>query len=132
MSKSFGDQFSESLGKTQKPEFRQTYEAIRKIADGIRNALSKGRPGKLEVALEPGYLTNMGQQFRLRLSIPARKWEETLLRAYIPVDGFPVKLDLGEEEPVPCRDTAELEQAVLKVLKKPEIDSRLTIVRESL
>jgi len=132
MSKSFADQLSENLGKTQTPGFRQAYEALRKIAVGIRDALSKGQAGKLEVDLKPGYVTNMGQQFQLRLSIQARKWEETLLRAYIPVDGFPVKLDLGEEKPVPCADIAELEQAALDFLKKPEIDSRLTIVREFL
>jgi hypothetical protein len=132
MSKRFADQFSKNLGKSRKPKSRQAYEALRNIADGIQVTLSKGRAGKLKVGLEPGYVTNLGQQLRLRLSIPARKWEETLLRAYIPPDGFPVNLDLGEEEPVPCRNTAELEEAVLKFLKKPEIDSRLTIVRESL
>lgn len=133
MAKSFAERFSENLGKSQKPEFRKAYNALENVARGIRDTLrSPGSQHNLDVELEPGYITNLGQQFRLRLSIPTRKWQDTLLRAYIPTDGFPVRLDLGEEEPVTCADQGEIERAVLGFLTRPEIDGRLTIVRDLL
>lgn len=132
MNKTFTEQLSESLGKAQAPEFQAAYKALREIADGIQQVVSNGKSGQLEVSLEPGHVTNIGQQFRLRLRVPARKWEETLLRAYVPSGGFPVKLDLGKEDLVPTGNATELQQTVLDFLKTPEIDSRLTSVRELL
>jgi len=132
MSKSFADRLSDDLKNAQKPEFGQAYKALREIAEGIREALSKGAAGQLDVVLEPGYVTNLGQQYRLRLGIPARKWEETLLRAYIPSEGFPIKLDLGDEEPVTCGDRKQLDDAVLRFMKKPEVANRMSTVREML
>jgi len=132
MGKKFADQLSENLGKAQKPEFDQAYKELREIAEGICEALSKGKPPGLEVRLEPGYATKLGQQFRLRLGVPARKWQETLLRAYIPVDGFPINLDLGEELPKPCVNAQELQKAVLDFMNKPEVAGRMSVVRELL
>ena len=60
MSKSFAERLSEDLGKAQKPEFDQAYTELRSIADGIHEAVSKGKSG-LEVKLEPGYtILHMG------------------------------------------------------------------------
>ena len=131
MNKSFAERLSEDLGKAQKPEFDQAYAELRGIAEGICAAVSKGKPG-LEVTLEPGYTTNLGQQFRLRLAVPTRNWSETLLRAYLPSEGFPVNLDLGDETPVACADKQALDDAVLRFMRKPEIANRMSIVRDML
>ncbi len=131
MSKSFAKKFAESLGQAQKPGFREAYDTLRGIADGIRKTLSAGKKKGVVVDLEPGYATNLGQQFRVRLRVPARGWDQNLFRAYIPPDGFPISLDLDGEQPVTCPDAASLEQAVLDFLRKPEIDGRLTVLRES-
>lgn len=132
MSKSFADRLSDELENAQQPEYDRAYRALRDIAEGIREFVDKSKTGQLDVDLEPGYVTNLGQQFRLCLGIPTRKWGETLLRAYIPSDGFPVKLDLGDEESVSCGNKQELDDAVLRFMKKPEITNRMSTVRELL
>ncbi len=73
MSKSFAEKLSESLRKEPNKEFVAAYVALREIAEGIRNAVG-GKSTSLEVELEPGFVTNLGQQIRVTLKLPARNW----------------------------------------------------------
>ena len=110
----------------------QAYKALHDVAQGICEALSKDKSAQLDVELEPGFMTNLGQQYRLRLRIPARKWEETLLRAYIPSGGFPVSLDLGDEQPEACDDKSQLDESILRFMNRPEIAHRMSIISDLL
>jgi hypothetical protein len=46
-----------------------------------------------------------------------KQFRDTLFRAYIPVGGLPIYLDLGGEEPVKCESIEQLQNCVLDFLK---------------
>ena len=58
----------------------------------------------------------MGQQLRVNIRIPSKDFRDTLFRAYIPLDGLPILLDLYGEEPERCSDFQELQHKVLEFL----------------
>jgi hypothetical protein len=97
--------------------YGQSYEALKQIAGSIERKLNDGLPeSPIKVEIEPGFQANMGQQLRVNIRIPTKQFRDTLFRAYIPVDGMPILLDLYGEEPEKCSDPQELQDKVLEFL----------------
>ncbi len=85
----------------------------------------------LIVRVEPGFQTNAGQQFHLRLRIPAQGFEETLFRAYVPVEGYPVGLDFNAEDLVNAADAEQLRSLIGEFISRGTIRARLDLLRET-
>lgn len=72
---------------------------------------------KLECWLMPGFTVNLGQEWRVMLKPKSRDYEQILLRAYIPLDGFPTSLDLYGEVLTTCKNEAYLRKNLANFLK---------------
>ncbi|HSN99314.1 MAG TPA: hypothetical protein VLS89_13555 [Candidatus Nanopelagicales bacterium] len=106
----------------QDATFDSVIAVLHEVADGIHTAIFR-KDGRVEMRVEPGFLVNMGQQLNLVVAIDG--FRDTLFRAYVPVDGFPVTLDLFGEEGFVCKDEAELKATLIDFLKKKEVLLRL-------
>ena len=74
---------------------------------------------RVTCVLECGMLVNMGQEWRVKLRATRRNYEQILLRAYIPVHGYPVMLDLYEEDMIECTNETILRRRLTDFLKQP-------------
>jgi hypothetical protein len=63
---------------------------------------------------------------------PSHGIADYLLRAYIPTDGYPVVLDSVDEEDVEYPTSQKLQQALVKLVKEPWFQERLSGLREVL
>jgi hypothetical protein len=75
---------------------------------------------------EPGFITNLGQEWRVLLKPAVRDYQQVLLRAHVPVDAFPVHLDLYEEAMVVCADAASLREQLKRFLQQSSVRETLT------
>ena len=100
---------------------------LRSAAEVITRELGAG---DLLLRIEPGFQANIGQQLSMVTVIPSRNYRDVLFRAYVPVEWYPVQLDLLGEELVPCRSREELDDQALKFVQRPEIQSRLAMLAE--
>ena len=74
----------------------------------------------LECWLQAGFPVNYGQEWRVMIKPKSRDYEQILLRAYVPLNGFPAWLDLSDEEPVKCADEGALRQNLDDFLRQEE------------
>lgn len=72
---------------------------------------------RVECILERGMLVTMGQEWRVKLRATQRNYEQILLRAYVSVKGYPVMLDLYEEDMIECKREATLRRHLKEFLK---------------
>ncbi|MCX7044741.1 MAG: hypothetical protein NTX50_04535 [Candidatus Sumerlaeota bacterium] len=77
------------------------------------------------IGIEPSFEVNMGREMKIVIEIPWRKFRTVFFRAYIPIDGFPVTLDLFGDEPIRCLNMDELDRNLGDFLEKPDILSSL-------
>lgn len=96
--------------------YGKSYEELEGIARSIERKLTEGQEESIKVDIVPGFHANMGQQLRVIVRIPAKQFQDTLFRAYIPEMGMPIYLDLYGEEPERCEDFQELQGKVLDFL----------------
>ncbi len=73
---------------------------------------------RVKCILERGLLVNMGQEWRVKLSATQRNYEQILLRAYVSVKGYPVMLDLYEEDMIECKREATLRRHLKEFLSQ--------------
>ena len=107
----------------------ESLEILRESARGLARRL--GTPAQVRV--EPGFSVNMGQQYNIIIRIPMADqpgYTGTLFRAYIPVDGYPVTLDLFGEQGTVCNNSAELTKAILEFLKLANVQQRLKALKD--
>lgn len=80
--------------------------------------------------LEAGHRLNRGQEYRFVVRVPIVGLEDTLLRAFVPTSGFPVALELDEDEQRRCTDLDQVEREILDFLALPDVKARLREVRD--
>ena len=95
---------------------------------GRRTPLAVSDVDPIKIEIKPGFQATIGQQQTVVVRIPEKSYRDTLFRAYIPIDGMPVTLDLYGEEPEVCQNDAELETRILDFLGK--IKDRMASYRE--
>lgn len=126
--------FKEALDKTlqlgpQEKSYQEAYqqleEAAQSIAEWIRQA---DGTNDLDVRVEPGFHSNLGQQLNIVLRIPDLLVRDTLFRAYVPPAGQ-VNLDFFGEQPVPS-GIPDLQGHILEFLGRPEVKSRMNLYRQ--
>jgi hypothetical protein len=86
-------------------------------------------PGTIEVRIEPGYRVNLGQQYSFVFRVPRASFRDVLLRAYVPVDGFPVTLDLFDDNHPACKTLEELEREIIGFLGHRDVKQRLRALK---
>jgi hypothetical protein len=88
-------------------------DVLNEFCGAIREYTSE----RLECWLTPGFPVNLGQEWRVMLKPKSRNYEQILLRAYIPLDGFPTSLDLYGEALTVCRSETSLRNNLASFLK---------------
>jgi hypothetical protein len=123
----------ESVEKRDHDQFREVVAMLRDTASVIREFLQKGGQGaSVSVDVVPGHLVNAGREHRIVVRAPSHGVSDYLLRAYIPTDGYPVVLDSVDEEDVEYPTSQKLQQALVKLVKEPWFQERLSGLREVL
>ncbi len=115
---------------TESGPYEQAMSVLREVAKGIEVSLSGGQPGVVQVVLEPGFRVNMGQQYRVRILVPKHNLSDTLFRAYVPMDGFPVTLDLFDEQSPSCPDADSLKRTLLDFLRHRDVRLRFLEIQK--
>jgi hypothetical protein len=100
----------------------QVVSKLQDLAAAIEASLV---PGTIQVRIEPGYRVNLGQQYSFVFRIEKSSFRDVLLRAYVPVDGFPVTLDLFDETHPECSTLDALEAEILAFLGHRDVKQRL-------
>ncbi len=86
---------------------REVSEAIEIATDHtVRSWLEKGFPN-----------VEYGQEYRVIISSSARSYEETLLRAYVPLSGKPICVFPGGNNMQECADEVELKATLKEFLQ---------------
>lgn len=93
---------------------------LREIAEVVRGM---AKPN-VEVDVVPGFATVHGQQFNFSIKLIHGDYvcsNETLFRAYVPTGGYPVHLDLMQEDLTVCVDAQEFQNAILGFFARPAV-----------
>jgi hypothetical protein len=90
------------------------------ILEKFRQAIEQHWNGQIDCKIALGYPTNFGQEYRIVIVSRGTRYEHTLLRAYIPLLGRPIKLDLYNFQMVDCPDLPTLQDALENFLAKDE------------
>ena len=86
---------------------REVSEAIEIATDHkVRSWLEKGFPN-----------VEYGQEYRVIISASTRSYEETLLRAYVPLAGKPLRVFSGGNTMQECADEVELKATLKEFLQ---------------
>jgi hypothetical protein len=113
--------------ETSPPDYNEVVKKLREIADSMTKALSPA----ISVQAEPGHRVNLGDQYNFALLVrDPYPYRDVLFRAYVPADGFPVTLDLFEDQKPECRSLDELVDNVTKFLGHADVKRRLTALRD--
>jgi hypothetical protein len=97
-------------------QYDKSLNCLKEIALALEERLNRGFPEKrILIEVTPGLLANLGQQFNVKLRMPQQAFQDGLFRAYIPLDGLPVSLDLYGEQVVPCKSVEEIQQPDCRV-----------------
>src|SRR5258708_7933336 len=115
-----------SLAESTEPPdaYAQALELLRAFADEVRSSLSAGAKASLAgltVDVERGHLVNDGVEQRVVIKAPLAGISDVLLRAYVPVDGLPIKLDAFGDEDQVCKSREELVKALVDLPRHPDI-----------
>src|SRR5207249_4284966 len=89
------------------------------------DAVSKFTQGKVRITREPGFLVNVGQEYRMVLQSAAGGPAHPMFRVYIPLTGYPVNLDLHQEGLQECPTQQDLEAALEEFLRDPNVQAQI-------
>jgi hypothetical protein len=107
--------------------YNDVLRKLRTLAAAIEASL---KPDAIEVSIEPGYRANLGQQYTFVVRVPKAGLRDVLLRAYIPVDGFPVTLDLFDGQQPQCANLDALEMEIIGFLGHSDVKQRLLALKD--
>lgn len=124
---SFKDQLKASITVSQRSAGLEEVEHV--LQDALA-ALTESLDGSdATVTLEIGHTVNYGVQMNIVIGIEGRRFRDILFRAYVPLDGYPVRLDLFGEELDMCEDKTALEAKILEFFREPEVSYRIEMYK---
>lgn len=100
------------------------------ILDEFCQAIRDYTEQKLECGVKQGFLVNMGQEWRVIIKPAGRDFEQILLRAYIPLGGFPTELDLYDDALVRCGSEDELRANLASFLQRKTIVETILFLKK--
>jgi len=111
--------------RTDATVYDNALEKLESVAQGIQEVL--GDP--FVVRLEPGYRVDKGQQYKLAIRLDSPPFSDFLFRAYVPLDGFPVTLDLFGDKHPECADADALERELVQFLREDAVQRQIEALR---
>jgi hypothetical protein len=93
---------------------------------------SNGATVGASVTVELGHLVNQGQEYRVVVRASKINLVDILLRAFIPMDGFPVILDMFSAGEASSASEDELVSALVEVSQQTALRERLANIRRAL
>jgi hypothetical protein len=112
------NEFLETLRSTSQPGAN---DGVLGVLDEFCQGVEAFTGGGAACQRRSGFVTNLGQEWRIVVRSAAGGPEQVLLRAHVPLQGYPVKLDLYEEQLVDCPGEAELRAGLRRALSIPGI-----------
>jgi hypothetical protein len=94
------------------------HQEVMDVLQEFCDAVATYPNGRLQCLRVPGFVTNLGQEYRIIVKSQPRNFEHLLLRAHVPSGGLPVLLDLYDEDLIPCKAIPDLRQTLLDFLNR--------------
>lgn len=107
--------------------YDQVLHKLRDLAAAVEASLV---PGSIQVRIEPGHRVSLGQQYRFVFLVPSIHFRDVLFRAYVPMDGFPVTLDLFDDKHPKCDKLEALETEIIDFLRHRDVKQRLLSLKD--
>jgi hypothetical protein len=101
------------------------------VLDSAREAVQTFTSGEVNLTRERGFVTNLGQEWRFRLT-PKGEGAfpvTTLFRAHVPLRGS-IYLDLGEENMIECLTPDDASKALQNFFKDQNIRETLLLLKK--
>ena len=111
------NEFARALEEAR-PEDAGAATVPRRVIEEFCQGVAQFTDNRVNCRLVPGFATNLGQEWRVVMRAAGGGPEQVLLRAYIAPRGFPVQLDLYDEDLVECVDEDHLHQALLEFSRR--------------
>jgi GH43 family beta-xylosidase len=111
---------------TESDDFTKVRSVVEETTAAITAAVANDR---LQVGYEVGLNVNYGLQHNVFVRTKDGRFKDIVYRAYIPIDGLPVRLDFLEERLATCTTMQELEDAVAAFFQTPALKTRLAMYR---
>jgi hypothetical protein len=116
MSKAKGSEFLQVLNRS-KPAPGAAAPVL-EVLDEFCTAIHEYSKDRVKCLRVPGFVTNYGQEYRIILMPAGSKFEHILLRAHVPAEGFPVRLDLYDEDLLVCNGLPTLRRRLKEFLQR--------------
>ena len=100
------------------------------VLDEFCEAVSQYTQGKVRCQRERGFVTNLGQEWRVVIQAASGGPAQVMFRAHVPVQGFPVLLDLHEEALIDCQDEAALRAQLEQFLQDENVRAQIAYFSE--
>jgi hypothetical protein len=121
------NRFLEALAQT--PPASTQFDEVLNVLDEFAQAVDTFTKGKVHVTREPGFLVSVGQEYRILLQSASGGPVQPMFRVYVPLQGYPVNLDLHQDRLLPCEDRPALEIALEEFLKDPHVQAQIEYFR---
>lgn len=105
----------------------QALQVLDRFCQSIRDYTNQ----KVECWREPGFVTNFGQEWRITIKPVSRTYQQILFRAYIPLAGYPVQIDLYAGEMTPCSNEAALRRVLNRFLQQQSVQETIEYLSSS-
>jgi hypothetical protein len=122
----------EPVQRRHTDRFREVLGMLRDTASVVEEFLRRGTSADVSVEVVQGQRADDGLEHRVVVRAPSHGVSDYLLRAYVPLSGYPVVIDSVEEDDVAYRDAKALQGALVELVKKPWFQERLLGLREIL
>lgn len=116
---------NEFLKTLQKNPVRRTNDDSLQVIDRFCQSIQDYTYGKVLCWRERGFATSFGQEWRVTVKPSADGYQQVLFRAYIPLDGYPVQLDLYAEEMKTCSNKSALQKELNVFLQQSAIQETI-------
>lgn len=122
------DDFLKTLQQNSvKHRDEQALQVLDRFCQSIRDYTYQ----KVECWREPGFATNFGQEWRVTIKPAARAYQQILFRAYVPLSGYPARIDLYAGEMTECANEAALRRVLNAFLKQKTVQDTIEYLRSS-
>ena len=118
----------ENLGRLDQPSdsFLEAKSALDEAIEAIEASLANEA---VEVGYEVGHNATYGLQHNVYVRLREGRFKDIVFRAYIPFDGYPVRLDLFGDELAICEERKVLDDCLAEYFQTPELRNRLLMLR---
>lgn len=123
---------NEFLKTLQKNPIRRTNDDSLQVIDRFCQSIQEYTYGKVLCWRERGFATSFGQEWRVTLKPSADGYQQVLFRAYVPLDGYPVQLDLYAEEMKNCSNKSALQKELNIFLQQRAVQETIDYLSDGM